>query len=127
MILFINTTLLNKIQVALIRNGKIVKQISQQAKYKHSEKLLPAIDKLLKSQKIGIEKLKGIIVVKGPGAFSAVRTGVIVANTLAYILNIKLAGITADNSLEKMINYGIKELKSFKIVEPFYGKELNIT
>src|SRR5687767_10276156 len=65
-----------------------------------SQQILPRIRKLLKSQKIQFENLKGIVVFKGPGSFTSLRIGVSVANTLAYGLQIPVVGSAGKNWLK---------------------------
>lgn len=133
MFLFINSQDQEKITIALIKSdGILLFKKTLKAKFKHSEKLLPAIDKILKKCKIKIESLKGIVVVRGLGSFTSLRIGVVTANTLAWALKIPVLGIKLSQSrnLRQLIDQSIKkikEVKSGKFVLPFYGKKLNIT
>ena len=43
--------------------------------------------------------MSGIIVVRGPGSFTAVRTGIIIANTLAKLNSIPIRGIVVSHLL----------------------------
>ena len=61
-----------------------------------SEKLLPTISKLLKRAKKKWSDIKRIIVVNGPGPFSAVRIGVTDANVLGFALKIPVFGISSE-------------------------------
>lgn len=61
-----------------------------------SEKLLPAILKILKRAKKKWSDLKRIIVVNGPGPFSAVRIGVTTANVLGFALGIPVFSISSE-------------------------------
>ncbi len=107
------------------------------ARFQQSEKLLPAIEKLLKKKKNSLKKIKGIIVVSGPGGFTSLRIGLATANTIGYAHKISVVGVKlpeGDNCncrlQEGMIKEGIKLLKKakkFKVVMPFYGQEPNIT
>src|SRR3989344_6405971 len=95
MMLYINTTDEEKVALALGKAGKLIAKREFKAKYRQSETLLPAIDLLLAKNKIKLSDLLGVVVVKGPGPFTATRIGVTVANALAYGLNIKIAGLRA--------------------------------
>lgn len=81
--LFIDTTEKDKIILGLDEKRKSisVKGIS--------ESLLPEIEKFLKAKKVALSDLKKISVNHGPGGFSSTRTGVAVANALAYALGLK--------------------------------------
>jgi len=161
MILYIDTSNAEIMTVALGEDGKAVAKRSLKAKYKQAEKLLPAIDMLLKksiprttfrTRKVVRGKvhrtldLKGIVVVNGPGPFTALRIGVATANALGYCFKIPVVGIksTEFNNLDEMIKEGEKRIKKVEnkrskhsigsawsakqnIVEPEYGQEPNIT
>ncbi len=124
MILFINTAFDDK-EISLIKGKKIIKKISFRKKFGESENLLLMIDKLLREGKIKIKNLKKIIVVKGPGNFTALRIGIVVANTLAYALKIPVHGVKLDE-LDGLLNLKFKSRK-IEFVSPFYGKEPSIT
>ena len=59
----------------------------------HSDKLLPAIDRLLASAKINPQSLEGVVVATGPGSFTGLRVGVVVANGIGYGLNKPVVGV----------------------------------
>jgi len=133
MILFINTSKIDLIEVKLIAENKIIGQAEHHEDYKQAELLLGIIDKLIKS----VKSLKYLAVVSGPGAFSALRLGVATANALACVLKVPIielsvAQATGEQKLIESINKKIARLtdkrqKDFKPVVPKYGKEPNIT
>lgn len=82
-------TTTNKIVVAL--GEKIV---SLSAERRHSEKLLPAIDRLIKSAGITPPDLAGVVVAIGPGNFTGLRVGVVVANGIGYGAKKPVAGVS---------------------------------
>ena len=148
MFLFINTSSADKIALALIDDqGKILKHKNIPAEYKQSEKLLLNIDKMLKARtgdaplektrpgrnwklETGnyLNRLKGIISVKGPGSFTALRIGVTTANVLAFGWGIPVAGVKSEE-FKQMVSDGIKKLNQAKLgqwVMPEYGMEPNI-
>lgn len=132
MILIINTADSDKATVALAKNGKIITKKIFQSKFKQAEKLLAEIDKLISKQKLTANKLKGIIVVSGPGPFTALRIGVVVANTLAWALKIPVVDVKLNefdnlNKLAQKSQKLLARVKKQNIVEPFYGKAPNIT
>jgi len=117
--------------VALGDNGKVVAKRSLKAKYKQAEKLLPAINELLvkkgcypscerdnipdnaKVQKI--LDIQGIVVVKGPGSFTALRIGVATANALSYSINKLQACLSG--SLHRSESEASRQATSNKITE----------
>lgn len=131
MILFINTTDPKKTTIVLDKGGHFFSH-EFKSEFHQTEKLLREIDSFLKKKKIHLKSLKGIIAVSGPGPFTALRIGVIVANTLGYSLNIKIAGLKQQefSSVKDMVEKGrvkLKKAKGFRILKPYYGKEPNIT
>lgn len=94
MILSINTVKENseKIEIILLDNKKQVSRKIVSAKAKQAEKLIPAIDALLKKEKISLKKIKKIQVENSGGSFTALRIGVATANALAYALNLSVEG-----------------------------------
>lgn len=122
--------------VALFSNIKVLQEIQWKGEYNESEKLLPAIGKLLKKAKISFFDLQRIIVVAGPGPFSSLRIGVTVANILAFALKIPLFAIDTEKitKLKKNKSFGktllmveLPMLEKKKIVTPRYLYPPNIT
>lgn len=83
------------------------KQICQERSWSHqnnqSKDLLPAIDRLLRNNKIKLTDLAGIFIVLGPGSYTGLRVGVSVANVLAASLNIPIFGHSVDKQDESLI------------------------
>lgn len=144
MYLFINTADSEVIILALLdRQGEVLIKNEIAARYRQSEKLLVEIEELEKECRQGpsahasetltgrFEKdLQGIIVVTGPGSFTALRIGVTTANTLAFAWGIAVVGVTDKGSFAEQIKAGLKLLKKqkgFRPVTPEYGMEPNIT
>jgi len=132
MILYIDTSKGDSFTVALVKATDSF--ISQEIKsdFRQAELLLPTVDQLLNTNGQELSSLQGIIVVSGPGSFTALRTGVILANTLAYALKLPVIGIRNDSSdnLNKLIAQGLEQLTKAQpgtIVVPEYGQEPNIT
>ena len=132
MILVINTIVGGRLLYCLVNKKGVIISQDITVGYKQAEKFLPLLDNLLKSNKIKINSIKEIIVAVGPGGFSSVRLGMIMANTLSYSLNIPAVGLkTAEfKNLAELINKGFNKLKGkkgFNLIKPFYGKPPNIT
>ena len=109
--LFIDTHLWN-IDIALLENGKVLKQEQVIDKKNNSEVLFPTLIKVIEK-----ENFDEIIVVNGPGSFTGVRLGVIIAKTLAYTLNIPIKTIT---SLACMAISSDKDLVAFSDNNGYY-------
>ena len=126
MFLIINTINNDKFLIALSKGDELIKKTIP-AKYKQTERLLPAVHESLNKNKIHLKNLKGIIVAKGPGSFTALRVGVVTANTLGFALRVPVNGMKAEEfeDLEGLVKKGnrrIKRAKTGKIVKPFYSK-----
>lgn len=121
MTLYINTTQEHDIEIAIKDNGKLIVGKKFFAKYSHAEKLLPAIDKLLKNKNLRISDIKKIKVAsigseENKTSFTALRIGVVTANALGYALGVPVEGESKnDNNFD------------FDIVKPVYSREPNIT
>jgi len=61
----------------------------------HSEKLVPAIDRMLSDLGIDKKDLGGIAVSLGPGSFTALRVGISTAKGLSYSLGIPVTGASS--------------------------------
>lgn len=97
-----------------------------EANRKLADELLPTIQKLMSSNDVSIEDIKGIIIFTGEGSFTGLRIGTTVANTLAY----SLASPIVESSGEDWIATGLVELEAAKpgsYVLPKYSSEPNIT
>lgn len=119
MTLYINTIAKDEITLALLQDDKILANKVIQAPRLQSEKLLPAIDRLLFSKKVSLKQLSKIVVANQGGSFTSLRIGVITANALAYALKIPVEA--EPKTLRKN-----KIFSTYSIVEPMYDREPNI-
>lgn len=85
--------------VAILKNKQIIGEVVTNIKQGHSVRLMPAINKLMKSIHMEPEQLDKIIVAKGPGSYTGVRIGVTTAKSLAWALNIPLVGVSSIEAL----------------------------
>ena len=77
-----------------------------------------------------INELSKLVVIKGPGPFTAIRVGVTVANTLSLAIEVPLYGIKKTKSFnyKNIINQVINSrVNADKFIKPCYGQEPNIT
>ncbi|OGS36608.1 MAG: tRNA (adenosine(37)-N6)-threonylcarbamoyltransferase complex dimerization subunit type 1 TsaB, partial [Elusimicrobia bacterium RIFOXYD12_FULL_66_9] len=73
--------------VALESGGRVL-SARRDAKTKHDESLLPAVESLLKRAKLTWKDLDAVAVPSGPGRFTGIRIGMAFAAMLAMKLNI---------------------------------------
>lgn len=132
MILIINTAPQDHLTVILAQKKDSFKAKTVKGQFRQAEKLLPAIDAMLKKNGATMEKLRGIGVVVGPGGFTSVRIGVAIANAFGYSLNLPIVGLklsdfSDDKELVAKVFEKIKTTKPAKLVLPYYDREPNIT
>lgn len=117
MILYINTTANNLIEIGLKDGGKFIARKKFSSDHTQAEKLLPGIAKLLKTHKFKLSDLKGIEVANRGGSFTSLRIGVVTANALAYALGITIKG---DKGEARKVKSGES---NFDLVKPEYESE----
>lgn len=116
-----------------VGRDEILKLKTVRQEYRQSELLLRTIDKLL-----GGKKAEAIFVVRGPGAFAALRVGIATANALGLAWMVPVVGVKLKKSwlalnekskINKVWRAGLAALKKGKFgsVEPCYDRAPNIT
>jgi tRNA threonylcarbamoyl adenosine modification protein YeaZ len=103
--LLIFDTSRSKTFVALALDQKNIKKIIWDARFAHSEELLPKISELLAKNKLSADSIVGISTISGPGSYTGLRVGAACANALSYALNIPVVGI---NKLELLARLGLE-------------------
>lgn len=124
MILHINTTSTDNVEVIIKDGATILDKKIVSAHRAQAEELLPLIDDILKKNKISLDEIKKIQVVNDgdeASSFTALRIGVVTANALGYALGIPVEG--TNRKKDKLVKKNVK----FSIVEPKYNKGPNIT
>ncbi|PLS17210.1 tRNA (adenosine(37)-N6)-threonylcarbamoyltransferase complex dimerization subunit type 1 TsaB [Bacillus sp. M6-12] len=81
--------------VAVVDGGKVLGELMTNLTKNHSVRVMPAVENLMKECGIRPSELEKIIVASGPGSYTGVRIGVTIAKTLAWTLNIPLAGVSS--------------------------------
>lgn len=79
-----------------------------------AEKLLPAIDRMLRTKKIKLNAIKKIVVVNRGGSFTSLRIGVLTANALGYALKIPVVSEFA-RAMPKLTDSEVKKNGLVKI------------
>lgn len=107
------------ITIGLLKNSIVLEKREVESSQNHSILVMPTISNILSNNKIDTSYLNEIIVVNGPGSFTGVRIGVVIAKTLAYTLNIPIKTIT---SLECIAVSTIKDNNKLSIISDTKGK-----
>lgn len=87
--LYIDTHLWN-VTIVLFENGKVIRKEEIVGKKNNSTLIFPTIEKVLND-----EKVDSIIVVNGPGSFTGVRLGVVIAKTLGYLWHVPIRVVSS--------------------------------
>ncbi len=87
MILGIDTSN-SPLSVALVKDGAVLIEETQNLKINHSLTAMPAVERLLEKAKATPADLTKIVAAEGPGSYTGVRIGLTIAKTLAWSLNI---------------------------------------
>ncbi|GEN57752.1 tRNA (adenosine(37)-N6)-threonylcarbamoyltransferase complex dimerization subunit type 1 TsaB [Halolactibacillus alkaliphilus] len=85
--------------VSLHDGKEIIEEYSSKNKNKHSTRLMPAIDRIMKEAKVKPEQLTKIIVGIGPGSYTGIRIALSTAKTMAWTLNIPVVGVSSLKAL----------------------------
>ncbi len=115
--LIIDTSKNQNILIELLSNKKSIAKRDFEASFTQAERLLPEIDLLLKSVKMKPQDISEIKVGNNGGSFSALRIGIVTANTLAYSLGISVSSLSGDSV----------RIETIEMVKPEYSSEPNIT
>lgn len=81
--------------VGLYNDDGVLGEINIKLKRRHSERLLPVIDRLLMECGREIDQINGVGVVTGPGSFTGLRIGMSTAKSFAQVLNIPVVGLSS--------------------------------
>jgi tRNA threonylcarbamoyladenosine biosynthesis protein TsaB len=79
--------------VALFDGKQLVGEYILNIALTHSEKLIPAIGRLMADVGWQGKDLDGIVVTLGPGSFTGLRIGITTGKTLAYVWGVDLVGV----------------------------------
>lgn len=91
--------------VAVLDDKNLMGEIVLNTEISHSEKLIPAIDYLLKNLKIEMSDIELIVVSLGPGLFTSLRVGISTSRAFSQSLNIPIIGVSSLDILANQIPY----------------------
>ncbi|OGP73564.1 MAG: tRNA (adenosine(37)-N6)-threonylcarbamoyltransferase complex dimerization subunit type 1 TsaB [Deltaproteobacteria bacterium RBG_16_49_23] len=90
--------------VGLIDAGEVISEYLLNIPVTHSERLLGAIEHLLKESRCPMEELDGWAISLGPGSFTGLRIGVSTVKGLAYATRKPAAGVASLDVLASQIS-----------------------
>jgi tRNA threonylcarbamoyl adenosine modification protein YeaZ len=88
-------------------DGAVIDERRWLAGYRHGEELLTRTDELLRTNRVALADLGGIVVGTGPGAFTGMRVGIATAKALARGLDIPIAGVATSQALLAAAGVGV--------------------
>lgn len=109
--LYIDTHFVNLV-IGLFCDDKLLEKKVLESN-KHSENTINLIKEVLDNNNITVNDINGIIVINGPGSFTGVRIGVVIAKILGFSKNIDVKVITyleaLSLSFDRDVILGIKD------------------
>lgn len=115
--LLINTAT-PQVAVMFVRDGQVVDQESWTGDKTLGTKLLSVVDALLVKQGLHLENIERVAVHHGPGHYSALRTGVMVATFLAMGAQAALVEVEGDDPAAMVSQ--IERATPVTVVKPRY-------
>lgn len=134
MLLFLDTSNPESTKIALVSKDRVVDFVAegfslpQYGGLKTSTTLsspLVLVQKILKKHRLKFSDFKKVAVVVGPGPFTRVRTGVVIANALAYGLGIRIVPVKSSRLPKDLAK--LLAAKGLDVVKPVYDKRPNIS
>ncbi|MCL4516828.1 MAG: tRNA (adenosine(37)-N6)-threonylcarbamoyltransferase complex dimerization subunit type 1 TsaB [Firmicutes bacterium] len=85
--------------VALVNDGRLEGEYTLNVRRTHSERMMPALVRVMEDAGISASQIDGVAVAIGPGSFTGIRIGVAGAKGLAYTLSKPVIGISTLDAL----------------------------
>ncbi|MCL4546787.1 MAG: tRNA (adenosine(37)-N6)-threonylcarbamoyltransferase complex dimerization subunit type 1 TsaB [Deltaproteobacteria bacterium] len=108
----------------VLNENKYLKELYSKALMQPSTLIFKQLDYILSGSGLNLADIKGIAITLGPGSFTGIRVSLSIAKTLAYSLNLKIAGVEslyacAYSFINKSNNFYLTVIKEF-IKDKFY-------
>ena len=126
-IFIIDTSDSDKIFLVLFKEGFLLNQKCIDSENRATDKLIGKIDNFLTGNNLGIKDIDLIGAVLGPGSYTGLKIGLTIANTLAWALNIPVAGMNKKEfdsyqDLAEKLEDQNDNNKFEHIIEPYYDR-----
>ncbi len=96
--------------VALVGDDRLVSEYLLNVEATHSERLLPAIDRMLCEAGVGLDAISGIAVSIGPGSFTGLRIGLSTVKGLAYATGLPVVGVPTLEALAWAVPFAAEQV-----------------
>jgi tRNA threonylcarbamoyladenosine biosynthesis protein TsaB len=91
--------------VALLDGGRVVAEYALDVAITHSERVMAAVDALVRDARWRPGDLQGIAVAVGPGSFTGLRIGLATAQGLAIALRLPIAAVPTLDAMAAMLPF----------------------
>lgn len=90
---------------AILKRKKLLAEVNIESPLTHSERLLPAIDFMLKSTQLEMSDMDGFALAVGPGSFTGIRIGMSTVKSFAYATGKPVAPVSNLTALAKKLQH----------------------
>jgi tRNA threonylcarbamoyladenosine biosynthesis protein TsaB len=91
--------------VALLENARLRLEVNSESPSTHSERLLPSVDFVLKSEGLSVSDLDAYAVAVGPGSFTGIRIGLSLIKSFAFSTGKPVAPVSALKALALKLSH----------------------
>ena len=106
-----------KFSISILKNNKIVLNLSKIINKTYSKFLIPILKKSLEKSKLDVKEINYILISLGPGSFTGVRIGISAAKGLGLPHKINISGFNNMDILVNSIDNNIKEKRIVTIIK----------
>ncbi len=106
-----------KFSISILKNNKIVLNLSKIINKTYSKFLIPILKKSLEKSKLDVKEINYILISLGPGSFTGVRIGIAAAKGLGLPHKINISGFNNMDILVNSIDNNIKEKRIVTIIK----------
>ena len=106
-----------KFSISILKNNKIVLNLSKIINKTYSKFLIPILKKSLEKSKLDVKEINYILISLGPGSFTGIRIGIAAAKGLGMPHKINISGFNNMDILANSINDNIKEKRIVTIIK----------
>jgi tRNA threonylcarbamoyl adenosine modification protein YeaZ len=106
-----------KFSISILKNNKIVLNLSKILNKTYSKFLIPLLKDSLEQSRLDIKKINSILISLGPGSFTGIRIGIAAAKGLGMTHKINISGYNNMDILVNSIDSGIKGKKVVAIIK----------
>ncbi len=89
--------------IALLKETNLMAEVNIDSSSTYSERLLPAVDFLLKTNKLSIQDIDGFAVAVGPGSFTGIRIGLSTVKSFSFASGKPVAGVSTLKALAEKL------------------------